>query len=323
MSLDQRLRSTFQAQLDAVERRQSELARQPRPILAESHRWRRPLLAGAVALVAAAAVVVGAVLFRDTGDSSMVETVDDDTVTSTAPTSTTGTSNPATSDPATSSPTTSATETSATVTSSTTTSSTDERTPATLADQPEITAHRVSPSWVAALGEDFEDIPSLITSVQSGGEAPQTSDSIIQILQTGVSGDIGLPYYYVGDIAETLIIAESLDTRLDNGDSLGVGWRYVWANTQPCQVCAESGLPWDNGWRVWTDADPGRGIIRMLADHPELPIEVEVVFYPDPLRWPEALPENDPILVTSPGEAEATAVAVLDTVAAIIPIPVP
>jgi hypothetical protein len=187
-----------------------------------------------------------------------------------------------------------------------------------LGNQPEEVDHISSPSWVT---EDFEDPGALIQSVVDGGEWPEVSETIVSVVLENLPEDGWLPYHYTESVADGLVIEEHLSVRLGNEDSLSVDWRFRWANTPPCEVCVANRVSWDNGWLVWTVADPDRGMIIFDADHPELPLSARIWFFPDPIEWPEAAAETNPVLTTSSEAAEATGAAIIDALAARIPIP--
>lgn len=294
---------------NALKQEQTPMKQEHTPTVPWSGRRQRNLLVAAVAVIVVAGIGLLAALRPNSGSDITTE-----------PTSTSSTTTFQTTvqDEETEQTSTSSTTASTTATPASTTSTTEGDTAGPLRVQPEVIDRIISPSWVAELG-DFEDFPSLIASVQTGGEAPEVSDAMGRIITAGLPDGQGLPYYYEAESAEGLVIAENVDLRLDNGDSLSVRWRFRWADTPPCEVCTENQVLWDNGWLVWTDTDPERGMIRLLAEHPSLPLNVEIWHFPDPLRWPEADPANDPILSTS--LHESTAAAILDAVQTIISIP--
>ena len=131
------------------------------------------------------------------------------------------------------------------------------------------------------------------------------------------------PYRYKADLAGDLLIKEEAAIRLDTGDTLLVQWRYLWASTPACLVCTNNEVLWGNGWSVWTDAAPERGIVIFRSSHSELPLAAEVWFFPDPIQWPEALAESNPMLWTSLEEAEEVTAAILESILRAVPAPPP
>ncbi|VAW07696.1 hypothetical protein MNBD_ACTINO01-2360 [hydrothermal vent metagenome] len=187
-----------------------------------------------------------------------------------------------------------------------------------IGDQPEITDDMVSPSWVTV---DDEDSGAIIQSVLDGEERPTLSDTIVQTVIENLPSNGWVPYLYRASIAGDTPISETVEVYLGNTDALSVTWYYRWDDTPGCDICEANSVPWDNGWMVWTDADPARGIIQYHAFHPDFPMNATIVFFPDPIEWPEATAEDKPVLRTQPGEAAAVATSILDSLANTIPMP--
>lgn len=186
-----------------------------------------------------------------------------------------------------------------------------------LGKQPEFTSEIVSPDWVT---DDWEDMGELIEAA-AAGEAIDVSPEMTSAVIDNLSTDSPRPYLYRATHAGDLVAGETLAVQLTTGDSATVVWWYVWADTPPCDICEDNQVRWDNGWDVWTDPEPDRGIVVFYAHHPELPLQVRVAFAPDPVEWPEADPADHPVLDTSPTDAAAMAAAILDTLAKTIPVP--
>ncbi len=187
-----------------------------------------------------------------------------------------------------------------------------------IGDQPEITDEIVSPSWVTV---DDEDPGAIIRSVRAGGEAPTLSNAMVRAVLANLPPDGWRPYLYRATMAGDVPIQELLEVSLGNADVLSVTWYYRWDDTPGCDVCDANAVGWDNGWMVWTDADPASGVILYHATHPDLPLNARIAFLPDPIEWPEARPEDDPVLRTTAEEADALAAAILDSLATAIPPP--
>ena len=197
------------------------------------------------------------------------------------------------------------------------TATTGEDDSGTLGPEPEVTDEIISPASVTA---DYEDDGALIQRVLNGVEKPTLSDSLQRVVRDNLSPE-ALPYHYAAALADGLVVREQVSARLANRDSIQVLWRYQWSDTPGCDACAANQVPWDNGWLVWTQADPERGMIVYDANHPELPLSARIWFFPDPIAWPEATSETNPTLRTTDAQAETTAEAILTALAAVIPIP--
>lgn len=183
--------------------------------------------------------------------------------------------------------------------------------------EPEVTDEIISP---ASLTADYEDDGALIQRILDGAETATPSSALQQVVLDNLSPE-ALPYHYAAALADGLVVREQVSARLANRDSIQVLWRYRWSDTPGCDSCAANQLPWENGWLVWTQADPERGMIVYDASHPELPLSARIWFFPDPIDWPEATPESNPTLRTTDRQAETTAEAILTALAAVIPIP--
>ncbi len=187
-----------------------------------------------------------------------------------------------------------------------------------IGNQPEITEELVSPSWVTV---DDEDPGGILQRVLDGGELPQVSDTIVAAVLGNLPPDGWTPYLYRAEMAGEVPMSEDVDVYLGNHDSLSVTWYYLWDDTPGCDVCEANAVLWDNGWMVWTDAEPDRGVIQYHASHPDFPVNARIVFFPDPIEWPEAWPDDDPVLRTSPDEADAITASILDSLAEVLPAP--
>ena len=190
--------------------------------------------------------------------------------------------------------------------------------PVSLGNQPQVINEIISPSWVTA---DHEDPGALIQSILDGGERPEPSVTMELAVLEKISTDGSFPYLYTASFADGLTIRENLAVRLGNEDSLSVDWHYVWADTPECDSCGAHQVLWDNGWLVWTSTDPDRGMLLYLADHSALTLSATISFFPDPIEWPEAAPEANPILLTTAAEADLTAASILDDLTTLVPIP--
>lgn len=177
----------------------------------------------------------------------------------------------------------------------------------------------VSPEWAG--GEAFEDLPSAIEAALEGEDPVEAGAWMGEVVAAGVPGQQALFYYYEAISADGVTIGERVEARLATNDSLSVAWRFRWDDTPTCQACADEAVVWPNQWIVVSDVDGGRGMIRFLAEHPSRPLNAEIWFYPDPLRWPEAQAENDPVLVTGLEEAMTAAASILDSIEASVVAP--
>ena len=186
-----------------------------------------------------------------------------------------------------------------------------------LGNEPEVTDEIISPSSVTA---DSEDPRELIQSILDGGEPPSSSDLMEQAVLKNLLPE-GVPYHYAAAVADGLVIREQISVRLPNEDSLEVLWSYRWEDTPACDICSANEIAWDNRWLVWSEAHPERGMIIYQASHPELPLITRIWFFSDPIKWPEAAPETNPILQTTVDEADTIAGAILTSLAAAIPTP--
>jgi len=187
-----------------------------------------------------------------------------------------------------------------------------------IGSQPSITSTVISPSWVTV---DNEDPGEIIDTVLRGGDLPELSESIVQIVIENLQDDGWTPYLYQRELANDLTISEDVSVRLGNNDSLGVKWRFRWSDTPDCDVCTTSQAEWPNGWMVWTRTDESRGLIIFAASHPNLPLEAEIAIFADPTEWPEGRSEDQPILRTTQEAAESLAASILNSMVNVIPIP--
>jgi hypothetical protein len=185
-----------------------------------------------------------------------------------------------------------------------------------LGPAPDYTGEIVSPAW---LPEDWEDMGELIEIV-TDGEPVSVSNLMSAAVLDNLDRD-ALPYYYVAATAGDLVVTETLGAQLPEKDTVAVTWLYEWENTPPCHTCEKNQVRWDNGWDVWTDPEPERGIIVFYANHPDLPLRARAAFGPDPVEWPEADPGDHPVLRTSQPDAATICSAILDSLAETIPIP--
>ncbi len=175
----------------------------------------------------------------------------------------------------------------------------------------------VSPSWVP---EDHEDAGELI-ELALAGETVEVSELMERVVLESTVADGAEPYLYRASLLDGRITYENLSVRLGNQDSLSVAWHHQDATFRTCAVCVANQVPWDNGWLVWTDAEPARGMTIYRAEHSELPLFAEISFVPDPIEWPEALAETSPILRTSSDDSKLIATAILNVLEREAPIP--
>ena len=196
------------------------------------------------------------------------------------------------------------------------TTATSSESTTSLQTQPAVTEQIVSPAWVP---EDYEDPGELIQLVLGGVEQIDLSETMKRVVLESVVTDGALPYLYRASLENGVVAHEYLAVRLGNQDSLSVHYRK--GNTSTCGVCVANQVPWDNGWIVWTDAEPARGMIIYRAEHPDLPLNAEIWFFPDPIEWPEALPDSNPILRTSSDDARLIATAILNALKTEVPLP--
>jgi len=185
-----------------------------------------------------------------------------------------------------------------------------------LGPAPDYTGEIVSPAWLPAGWEDMGELIGIVTE----GEPVAVSNLMNAAVLDSLDSD-ALPYYYVATTAGDLVVTETLAAQLPDKDTVAVTWLYEWEDTPPCDICEKNQVRWDNGWDVWTDPEPERGIVDFYASHPDLPLRARAVFVPDPVQWPEADPVDHPVLSTSESDAAAICAAILDSLAETIPIP--